>query len=388
LKVAYLDCFSGISGNMTLGALLHAGLDQQVLLSALQNLSLSGYHIETKHVKRGTISGIHCEVQVDGKQPTRNLPAILSIIEESGLPPAVKERSCKIFQLLAAAEATVHGQELTEVHFHEVGAVDSIVDIVGSVIGFDSLGIQKVQASAVNLGSGVVNTQHGTLPVPAPASVELLKGKPTYTAGPALELTTPTGAAIVAGMVEAFGGQPLMKVEQLGYGMGTADPPEWSNSLRIMIGETDQAAEDFCWMIESNIDDMNPEIYGYVMDKLFAQGALDVFLTPIIMKKGRYATRISVLSPSGKEAELIKTLFLETTAIGLRRYRVERSRLERKSISVETPFGEVSVKIGILEGAVVNQSPEYEICRKLALEKDVPLKEVYQAALRAARGLK
>lgn len=388
MKAAYLDCFSGISGNMTLGALLHAGLDADVLRRELARLPLAGYTVKTTELTRGSITGVYCDVVVEDKQPARNLKAILAIIEASTLSSKIQEKSRKIFELLGEAEALIHGVDISEVHFHEVGAVDSIVDIVGAVVGFDSLGIDRVEASPVNVGQGTVKTAHGTLPVPAPATVALLKGKPSYAAGPQLELTTPTGAAILAGLCAGFGGQPLMQVEQVGYGLGSADPPGWPNSLRIIIGETDAASNDFCWMIESNIDDMNPELYGHVMDLLFERGALDVFLTPMVMKKGRPATRISVLAPLDREEKMARTLLLETTALGVRRYRIERRMLTRQSVTVETEFGTLAVKIGILNGAVVNRAPEYEVCRRVAREKGVPLKEVYEAAIRAAEDLR
>ncbi|MDX1764725.1 MAG: nickel pincer cofactor biosynthesis protein LarC [bacterium] len=387
MKVAYLDCFSGISGNMTLGALIHAGLDADILRWELAKLSLTGYTVKAQKLKRGSIAGIYCHVVVEEKQPARSLDAILDLIEVSGLASPVKEKSRKIFELLGQAEARIHSDDISKVHFHEVGAVDSIVDIVGAVIGFDALGIGRLEASPVNVGQGTVKADHGTLPIPAPATVDLLREKPTFAAGPSLELTTPTGAAILAGLCTSFGGQPLMAVEKAGYGLGSADPPDWPNSLRLLIGETGAASNDYCWMIESNIDDMNPEFYGHVMDRLFDNGALDVFLTPMVMKKGRPATRVSVLAPLHKEEELTRTLLLETTALGIRRYRVERSMLTRKSVTVETAFGPLTVKIGLLDGAVVNKAPEYEVCRKAARDKGVPLKEIYEAAMRAAEEL-
>lgn len=386
MKIAYLDCFSGISGNMALGALLHAGLEKEILLSELDKLDLSGYRIQTQPSRRCTISGIFFQVIVEKEQPERNLEEILALIDKSRLSEQVREQSRAIFQLLGEAEARVHGLDLSAVHFHEVGAVDSIVDIVGSVVGMEALGIARLVASPVNLGKGTVATRHGTIPVPAPATLALLKGKPTYSAGPSMELTTPTGASLLAGLARDFGEQPLMRIEAIGYGLGSADPSGWPNCLRILIGEESERNQDHCWMIESNIDDMNPELYGFVMDRLFAEGALDVFLTPIIMKKARPATRLSVLAPPGKEEALTKVLFLETTAIGMRRYRVERRKLSREVLRVRTPYGEVPVKIAYFQGEVVTCSPEYEACRKLAAQKGVPLKRVYEEALHAARG--
>ncbi len=385
MKIAYFDCFSGISGDMVLGALLHAGLPKEVLLSELDKLDLDGYRLEVQSSQRGSISGLHVRVIIEKEQPERNLEEILDLINRSRLSHTIREKSKKIFKRLGEVEAEIHGLDLASVHFHEVGAVDSIVDIVGSVIGIEHLGIEHFVASPVNVGKGTVKARHGTLPVPAPATVSLLKGFPTYSKGASMELATPTGAAVLAGLADEFGDQPLMRVEKIGYGLGSSDLPKWPNCLRILIGEESDVERDYCWMIESNIDDMNPEIYGYVMERLFDQGALDVFLTPVIMKKGRPATRISLLSPAGKEEALIRTLFLETTAIGVRRYRVERDKLHREVIPVETPYGEVPVKFGYLGSETVNFSPEYEACRELANEKGVPLKQIYNEALRAAR---
>jgi uncharacterized protein (TIGR00299 family) protein len=383
LKTAYFDCFSGISGNMTLGALLHAGLPKKVLLAELKKLPLSGYAIDVETSLRGSLSGTHVTVLVNKKQPKRNLGDILALIEKSRLSPEIKKKSGKVFRLLGRAEAEVHGTDLSSVHFHEVGAVDSIVDIVGSIIGLRELGIGKIVASPVNVGKGTVKSKHGVLPVPAPATAFLLKGKQTYSEGERMELTTPTGAALLAGLASSFGEQPLMKVERIGYGLGSADLKAWPNCLRLMVGEEPSSSQDTCWMIETNIDDMNPELYGHVMDRFFEKGALDVFFTPILMKKGRPAIRLGLLAPIGKEEELVEILFRETTAIGIRRTRVLREKLLRKTIHVVTEHGEVPVKISFLNGDVVNRSPEYEACRELARAKGVPLKEIYRAALRA-----
>jgi uncharacterized protein (TIGR00299 family) protein len=385
VKIGYLDCFSGISGDMTLAALIHAGLPEDALLSELKKLDLPGYRVEILRAKRGAIVGTQVRVHVDPGHPERDLNEILSLIDRSGLSRKIKEKSKQIFLGLGKAEAEVHGTDLSSVTFHEVGAVDSIVDIVGSVIGIDKLGIQCLTASPVNVGKGAVDTKHGILPVPTPATVLLLKGKPTYSQGPSMELTTPTGAAILAGLAQEFGDLPMMQVEQIGYGFGSTERPDWPNALRILIGERSSMEKDSCWMIESNIDDMNPETYGYLMERLFEEGALDAFFTPIVMKKGRPAIRVSILSPQGKEENLVRTLFVETTSIGVRRYRVERDKLKRDVIQVETPFGSVAVKIGLMDDEVVNFSPEYEDCRKLAKEKDVPFKEVFSEALRAAK---
>jgi len=384
LKTAYFDCFSGISGNMALGALLHAGLPLKSLIEELEKLSLPGYRIDAGSSRSGTLTGIDVQVQVEANQPRRNVNEILALIDQSRLSAAVKEKSSRVFRILGEAEARVHGVDLSEVHFHEVGAVDAIVDIVGTVAGLERLGIGRIVASPVNVGSGTVKTEHGLLPVPAPATALLLTGKPTYADGEALERTTPTGAALLAGLADGFGGQPAMKVRSIGYGLGSMESRDRPNCLRIMIGEEVSGAADTCWLIESNIDDMTPELFGHVMERLLAAGALDVFFTPIQMKKNRPAVRIGLLAPEGREEELGKLLFRETTAIGLRRSRVYREKLDRKTIHVETQYGEVPVKIGLLDGAVVNRAPEYDVCRSLALEKDLPLKEIMDAAREAA----
>ncbi len=385
MKTAYFDCFSGISGNMALGALLHAGLPPEVLIEELKKLSLKGYRIEPTSSRRGFLAGIHVEITVEENQPRRNLEEILTLIDQSTLSPAVKEKSGKIFRLLGQAEAQVHGMEFSQVHLHEVGAVDAMVDIVGTIAGLEQLGIERIVASPVNVGSGTVRTEHGLLPVPAPATALLLQGKPTYAAGEAREWTTPTGAALLAGLVDAFGGQPEMVVTSIGYGLGSRKSSDRPNCLRVMIGEEVADTTDTCWLIETNIDDMTPELFGHVMERLLEAGALDVFFTPIQMKKGRPAVQIGLLAPEGREQHLQKLLFRETTAIGLRRSSVLREILDRKTIEVETKYGMVPVKIGLLEGTVVNTSPEYDACRRLAREKNLPLKEIMQAALEAAR---
>ncbi len=387
MKTAYFDCFAGISGNMALGALLHAGLPRKTLVEELDKLSLTGYRIEPTSSRRGALAGIHVEVSVEENQPRRNLDKILSLIDQSRLSPAVKEKSGKLFRLLGEAEAWVHGMELPQVHFHEVGAVDAIVDIVGTVAGLDRMGIEKIVASPVNVGSGTVRTEHGLLPVPAPATAHLLREKPTYAAGEAREWTTPTGAVLLAGLADSFGGQPGMEVTSIGYGLGSAETEERPNCLRIMIGEEVSGTADTCWLIETNIDDMTPELFGHVMERLLEEGALDVFFTPIQMKKGRPAVQIGLLAPEGKERHLQKLLFRETTAIGLRRNRVLREKLLRKTIHVETEYGEIPVKVGILDGTVVNAAPEYDACRALARKHNLPLKEIMEIALAAARSI-
>jgi len=370
---------------MALGALLHAGLPTEALVEELDKLPVKGYRIDAASSRRGRLTGIHVQVRVGENQPRRNLKEILALIHQSSLSPAVKEKSGRVFRLLGEAEARIHGVDPSEVHFHEVGAVDAIVDIVGTVAGLERLGIERIVASPVNVGSGTVETEHGLLPVPAPATALLLTGKPTYADGEAREWTTPTGAALLTGLADGFGGQPGMKVRSIGYGLGSRESSDRPNCLRIMIGEETADTADTCWLIETNIDDMTPELFGHVMERLLDEGALDVFFTPIQMKKNRPAVRIGLLAPEGREQHLQQLLFRETTAIGLRRSRVYREKLDRRTIHVETRYGEIPVKIGLLDGAIVNRAPEYDVCRKLALEKGLPLKEIMDTA-RAAAG--
>ncbi|HJN02058.1 MAG TPA: nickel pincer cofactor biosynthesis protein LarC [Nitrospinota bacterium] len=381
MKIAYFDCFSGISGDMILGALADLGNDFSFIKKELKKLDLKGYSLSHKKVKRGVIETTRVDVKVTEKSSSkRNLKSIISIIKNSGLAEKIKNDSIKIFRRLAEAEATVHGTTINKIHFHEVGAIDSIVDIVGSVIGIHHLNISKIVSSSINIGSGFVKCDHGTLPVPAPAVVEILRGVPCFSSGTRQELTTPTGAAVIATLANEFGSLPELKTDRVGYGAGGKNLKEMPNALRIILGELSIANElkKEIFVLETNIDDMNPEFYDVVMEKLFQAGAVDVFLTPIIMKKNRPATKLSVLTQQQNVEMLANEVLKNTTSFGIRFYPVERVMLEREFQEIETVLGKVKVKIGKRDGEVCHISPEYEHCKKISREQGIPIKKVYE----------
>ncbi len=381
MKIAYFDCFSGISGDMILGALADLGNDFSFIKKELKKLDLKGYSLSHKKVKRGVIETTRVDVKVTEKSSSkRNLKSIISIIKNSGLAEKIKNDSIKIFRRLAEAEATVHGTTINKVHFHEVGAIDSIVDIVGSVIGIHHLNISKIVSSSINIGSGFVKCDHGTLPVPAPAVVEILRGVPCFSSGIRQELTTPTGAAVIVTLANEFGSLPELKTDRVGYGAGGKNLKEMPNALRIILGELSIANElkKEIFVLETNIDDMNPEFYDVVMEKLFQAGAVDVFLTPIIMKKNRPATKLSVLTQQQNVEMLANEVLKNTTSFGIRFYPVERVMLEREFQEIETVLGKVKVKIGKRDGEICHISPEYEHCKKISREQGIPIKKVYE----------
>jgi uncharacterized protein (TIGR00299 family) protein len=382
MTLAYFDCFSGISGDMTLGALVDAGVSIDVLRTELEKLNLPGYALKAEKVKRSGIAATKVHVIIDRKdQKSRHLSDILNIIESSALSSPVKEKSSRIFTRLADAEAKVHGTTPDMIHFHEVGAVDSIVDNVGAIIGMELLGITRVMASAINVGSGTVKTAHGMLPIPAPATTELLTGIPIYQSSTPFELTTPTGAVLVSTLCSSFGPLPPMKINRIAYGAGDSEFPGHPNVLRIMIGEPVAAYdEDTSIIIETNIDDMSPQIYGYLVDRLMQQGAHDAYLTPIIMKKGRPAILLSVLTDKAKTDIVLDTIFRETTSIGVRIHEVGRKKLSREVREVETVYGKIRIKISKRGDEVLTITPEYEDCRRIAEEKKIPLKQVMEEA--------
>jgi pyridinium-3,5-bisthiocarboxylic acid mononucleotide nickel chelatase len=378
VKIAYFDCFSGISGDMVLGALLDLGVPAGSLLDELKKLSLQGYGVHVCREMRGAISGTRVKIEVH-HQPSRNYEDIRELILSSGLDLEVKERSLAIFERLATAESRVHGIPMSHVHFHEVGAVDSILDVVGAVVGLRHLGIEKVFASRIPLGHGFVKTHHGVIPVPAPATVLLLEGVPVYDGGSERELVTPTGAAILATLAESFGPVPDMVLASTGYGVGShpaSDPP---NLLRILCG-TSRASltRTNLLVVETNIDDMNPEFYDYVMQKLFALGVLDVGISPVQMKKNRPGALIRVLLEPAIESRVIELLFEETTTLGVRVHEVKRVELQRRIKEIETPYGTCRVKCVLMPDGAERMIPEYEDCRRLAEERNIPLRRVYE----------
>jgi uncharacterized protein (TIGR00299 family) protein len=382
MTLAYFDCFSGISGDMTLGALVDAGVGIEVLRTQLEKLHLPGYEITALKVARAGIQATKVHVCLDGKdQPARNLSDIRSIIETSTLSSSIKQKSIMIFERLAQAEAKAHGTTPDKVHFHEVGAVDAIVDIVGSIIGLEVLGIKHIAGSAINLGSGTIKTSHGTMPVPAPATAELLKNIPSYGSSVPFELTTPTGAAILSALGSTFGLMPQMRISRIAHGAGDKEIPEQPNVLRLMIGEPTAAyEEDSSIVIETNIDDMNPQVYDYLIEKLMEQGAQDAYLTPIIMKKGRPAILLSVLTDKAKTDVLLDTIFRETTSIGVRIRETDRKKLTREIKEVDTDYGKVRIKISKRGNEILTATPEYEDCRRIAEDRKIPLKQVLEEA--------
>ena len=372
---------------MTVGALLDGGVDFRVVEDAVKGLDLKGYSLSRRREKRCGITGTKFSVKVDSKsrQPHRHLDDILDLIAKAKLPEEAKGDAMAIFRCLARAEAKVHRTTAARIHFHEVGAVDSIIDIVATAVAVRSLGVQRFISSAVALGSGKVVCEHGILPVPAPATMELLKGATVYSSGQGRELVTPTGAAVLTHYCREFGGIPEMTTERVGYGAGSFDDPERPNLLRIVIGETEEALlRDAVQVIETNVDDMNPEFYDHIFRRLFDAGALDVYLMPIYMKKTRPGNILGVLAEPKDKRKLISIILDETTTFGLRTYVAEKILLSRKTVKVRTKFGEVKVKVAFAGKDVKTMAPEYDDCRRIAEEKGVAVKEVFREALAAA----
>ena len=387
MKIAYFDCFSGASGDMILGSLVDAGLPVETLKTALSGLRVDGWDLTPRPVVKCGISGTRMAVTAgDNGGAHRHLSHVRKIVNGSDLPAVVKDKSLAIFARLAEAEARVHGVDMEQVHFHEVGAVDAIVDIVGSVAGLEALNVEAVYCSALHLGTGTVRCAHGVLPVPAPATAELVRGVPVYATGLEGELLTPTGAAILTTLAAGFGPMPTMIPETTGYGAGNADRTE-PNLLRVHIGEIVDASRagdtERIAVLETGIDDMNPQLYGHIMDRLLAAGARDVFLVPIQMKKNRPGTLLTVLCDPEQVDAFTGMILQETTTIGIRWRMENRVVADRKRVPVQTPYGEVRVKVASLDGRVVTVSPEYDDCKRLADEGGVPLKAVMAAAQRA-----
>jgi uncharacterized protein (TIGR00299 family) protein len=404
-RVLYFDCFSGISGDMALGAMLDAGLPLEDLKHALGTLGLGDTHVHAERVLRAGVSATKFSVHEHAHghdrhshdrdhdhdhshsdaHPHRSLPEIFTLIDSSALTPAGRARAKAMFQRLAEAEAAIHQMPVERVHLHEVGALDSIIDIVGIVYAIDWAGADTVVCSPLNVGGGMVQSAHGLFPVPAPATVRLLGDAPVYSGAVQKELVTPTGALIATTFATSFGPLPAMSVDRVGYGAGGRDDPSTPNVLRVLVGraaENTTAAERVT-VIECEIDDMNPQIFGVVMDQLNAAGALDVFYTPVQMKKNRPGTLLTVVAKPERKGDIADIIFRETTTIGLRHSEVARECLQRELVTVETPLGAVRFKVARRDGRVVNAAPEFEDCARLAASHNLPVKEVQAIAFRA-----
>jgi len=393
MKILYYDCFAGISGDMNLGAMLDLGVDQKYLLKELGKLPVDSYKIKVHKDKRGGITGTKVDVIIPPQKKAssrhtlkrRTFRDITGMIKQSNLSANVKKISLDIFTRLARAEGKIHGHKIEDVHFHEVGAIDSIIDIVGAAICLDYLKVDKVISSPIQLGSGIINCSHGTFPVPAPATAEILQGIPIKAGLVPFEATTPTGAAIIAATAAYFTEKIDFTPQKIGYGLGSKDSPI-PNVLRLYLGEisvdavkADDPETGVAIIIECNIDDMNPELYDALMERLFVAGAHDVFLTPIIMKKSRPAVMVSVLCNVGKQKAIEDVLWLNSSTFGLRSYKVAKSILRRETVKVKTKYGEITVKSGYLNGRIIKSKPEYEDCKRLAKENGVTIQDIYES---------
>ncbi len=378
LRTAYFDCYSGISGDMILGALVDLGVDIKAIRRALKKIDLKGYKLQAKKIQRNGLACTQITVAIEKpKPPHRSFTSIRKLIEQSCLPAKVKNNSIEIFKRIAKVEAQIHNTTIEKIHFHEVGGIDSIVDIVGGVWAIESLKLDKIYSSALNAGEGFVDCAHGRLPVPAPATLKLLKGIPVFSTGVKTELTTPTGAAMIGFYADKFQSMPAMTLAEEGYGAGSRIIPSIPNLLRVMVGEMPVKESASLVMIETNIDDMNPEIFDAVMESLFNAGALDVYFSSIIMKKNRPATKVSVLAEKQEREILSKILLRETTSFGVRFYEVGRLTLDREIQKLKTSYGVIKIKIGRLDGETVQAAPEFEDCRNAARKKKIPVKKVY-----------
>ena len=390
MRVLYFDCFAGVSGDMTIGALIDLGIDVDLLKQRLASLGLSGYQIRIDRVERSGIAATKFDVLVDqSPQPARHLADVREIIASGNLSELARSRAIKAFELLADAEARAHGTTPDKVHFHEVGAIDSIIDVVGAMIGVEMLGVDRFASSSLRVGYGMVKAAHGLLPVPAPATAEILRGAPIYAGQIEGEFVTPTGAAIVTTLCESFGPLPALSIERIGYGAGSRNPEEFPNALRLVVGElSDQTAsetENAVVVIETNIDDMNPQVYEHVLRLAFKLGALDAFITAVQMKKSRPGVLLTVLCEPALSSAVIELLLAETTTLGIRYYDAKRRVLARAIEMVETQYGSVRVKVARAGGRALHFQPEYEDCLRLAEAADVPLIEVQAAAGAAYR---
>ena len=399
MKILYYDCFAGISGDMNLGAMLDLGVDQKFLLEELSKVPVDSYKVKVHKDKRGGITGTKVDVIVPPQkkassrhtQKKRNFRDITGMIKQSNLSANVKKISLDIFTRLARAEGKIHGHKIENVHFHEVGAIDSIVDIVGAAICLDYLKVDKVISSPIQVGSGIINCSHGTFPVPAPATAEILMGIPMKTGLVPFEATTPTGAAIIAATATSFTEKIDFTPQKIGYGLGSKDSPI-PNVLRLFLGEISANAEkaddpetSVAVIIECNIDDMNPEFYDALMERLFAAGAHDVFFTPIIMKKSRPALTVSVLCDVSQQKVIEEVFWLNSSTFGLRSYKIAKSMLRRETVKVKTKYGKITVKNGYLNERIIKSKPEYEDCKRLAKENGVSIQNIYESIRLAER---
>lgn len=382
MTAAYFDCFSGISGDMCLGALIDAGVKISDLKKELLKLGLNGYSLSAAKTMRSGISCTKADVLIKKNHPTHGTKwkEIKKTITSSALDDRIKNKGLSVFKLLFEAEGKVHGKAFDSVHLHELGGIDCLIDIFGTIIGLEMLGVRKIFCSDINMGSGSVRTEHGLLPVPAPATVELMRGYTVYSSATPFELTTPTGAALLKGLKAENSPLPCFKLKTVGCGAGNKDFQDKPNVLRLIIGETKNTAfDETITVIETNIDDMNPQIYGHISEKLFAAGALDVFMEHLIMKKGRPAIKLTTLAKIGQAEELADIIFNETTTIGIRFYSAERRTLDREIKSINTSYGKVRIKVSKLKGKVINVSPEYDDAKHIADQKGMPLKKLLES---------
>lgn len=388
MRISYLDCINGISGDMFLGACLDAGLDPKLLENIARKLNLKKVKLEITKEKRCGLVGTRLQVRIPPTPTERKLKDILSLIQKAKFSSRVSENAQALFKEIAQAEAKIHGTTPDKLHFHEIGAVDSLVDIVGSCTAIEALDIQEIYASPVPTGSGFQESIHGNLPVPSPAALELLKGAPLIIDARNKELTTPTGAAILKHFCKGYGGIPEFKVHAIGYGVGTWDTAPYPNVLRLLLGEPSDCKGsgdlDCVTVLETNIDDMNPQFISHAFELLLQAGALDVYVTPIQMKESRAGFKLSVIAELKDERELAKIIFKETTSLGIRVQKMDRLTLRREIRQVQTKFGSIPIKIGYHQGAAVNFSPEYKILKRLAHETGSPIKEIYFSALMEA----
>jgi uncharacterized protein (TIGR00299 family) protein len=392
MRKAYFDCFSGISGDMVLGAMVDAGFPLDQLKKELSKLNLKGYRIREEKVKRAGFTATKVNVVVKKGSGVKGQGAegkrwkdIERIVRASALSAEIKEKGLKIMRRLFEAEGKVHGESPEKVHLHELGAMDCIIDVFGAIIGMNLLNLEKIYSSPLNLGSGFITAEHGDLPVPAPATAEILKGIPTYSTGIPYELTTPTGAAIIAAISDDFIPLPPFKIEKIGYGAGSKDIKGHPNVLRLFIGEDGMDYDkDEVVVVETNIDDMNPQIYEHLIERLLEEGALDAYITPIMMKKNRPANLLTILSGKKIMGVLINTLFKETTTFGVRFHSVSRYKLSKKIEKVKTKYGTINVKVGLRGDNIISITPEYEDCRVIAKKKKLPLRTILEEVKRKA----